>query len=277
MDPPRPHMMGDSPALAAMTANQSIMGPPTPLSPSLPVAMTPVMEPIPQLPITPPSSDIGEEDPRSEAFLASAVHVLSTEAAALSCLARLYQTDPSAREGFARAVNAIVASGRAGGKLVVCGVGKSGKIGEKLVATMNSLGVMSVFLHPVEALHGDLGVIRKADAVLLITFSGRTSELSSIMPQLPRATPLIAMTSHAMPSASPVFGRRPDTIFLPTPIHEAEEVSFGVAAPTTSTTVTMALGDALAITVSSSLHAQEGRSARDVFRENHPGGAIGMR
>ena len=118
-----------------------------------------VSERIPQSPITPPSTDT---DPQDDAALASAVHVLSTEATALSCLARLYQTDPEARTGFVDAVAAICKSCSHGGKLVVSGVGKSGKIGEKLVSTLNSLGVLSVFLHPVEALHGDLGVIRQA-------------------------------------------------------------------------------------------------------------------
>lgn len=129
----------------------------TPLSPSLPTSMPPLRERIPQLPITPPLTDL---DPESDLVLATAVHVLSTEATALSCLSRLYQTDPVARRGFATSVECISRSALQGGKLVVTGVGKSGKIGEKLVSTMNSLGISSVFLHPVEALHGDLGLLR---------------------------------------------------------------------------------------------------------------------
>ena len=70
---------------------------------------------------------------------------------------------------------------------------------------------------------------------------------------------------------------RPDVIILPTPIHESEETSFGVAAPTTSTTVTIALGDALAIAVASKIYARDGKSPREIFQANHPGGAIGMR
>jgi hypothetical protein len=129
----------------------------TPLSPSMPTSMPPVPESIPTLPITPPST---EDEPENEAALATAVHVLSTEATALSCLSRLYQTDPIARGGFVKSVDSIARSIGSGGKLVVVGIGKSGKIGEKVVATMNSLGILSAFLHPVEALHGDLGVIR---------------------------------------------------------------------------------------------------------------------
>ena len=109
------------------------------------------------LPITPPTT---ESDPQSDRILHYATHVLSTEATALSHLSRLYATDPVARVGFVQAVEGIVDSQRRGGKFVVIGVGKSGKIGDKLVATMNSLGVFSCFLNPVEALHGDLGILR---------------------------------------------------------------------------------------------------------------------
>lgn len=90
----------------------------------------------------------------------SAIHVMSTERAALAHLERLYQTDTLAQHELARAVEQISWSVREGGKLVVCGVGKSGKIGRKIEATMNSLGIYSAFLHPTEALHGDLGMIR---------------------------------------------------------------------------------------------------------------------
>jgi D-arabinose 5-phosphate isomerase GutQ len=85
---------------------------------------------------------------------------MSTERAALSHLERLYQTDARAQQELARAVDQIARSVRDGGKLVVCGVGKSGKIGRKIEATMNSLGIYSAFLHPTEALHGDLGMVR---------------------------------------------------------------------------------------------------------------------
>lgn len=76
-------------------------------------------------------------------------------------LEQLYQTDSLAQENLVRAVNQIVRSVQDGGKLVLCGVGKSGKIARKIEATMNSLGIFSIFLHPSEALHGDLGVIRE--------------------------------------------------------------------------------------------------------------------
>jgi len=113
-------------------------------------------------PITPPPTDDDTDlDPRAERTLSTATHVLSTEATALSCLSRLYATDPLCRSEFLKAVEAIVDSQEKGGKIIVIGVGKSGKIGDKLVATMVSLGLMTIFLNPVEALHGDLGIVRK--------------------------------------------------------------------------------------------------------------------
>jgi D-arabinose 5-phosphate isomerase GutQ len=97
---------------------------------------------------------------KDAASVTTAVHVISTERAALAHLERLYQTDQLAQEHLSRAVDQIAGTIRNGGKLVCCGVGKSGKIAQKLEATMNSLGIYSTFLHPTEALHGDLGMIR---------------------------------------------------------------------------------------------------------------------
>ncbi|KAF8245320.1 SIS domain-containing protein [Wilcoxina mikolae CBS 423.85] len=227
-------------------------------------------------PITPPTTD--DVDPRAEKTLLTATHVLSTEAAALSCLSRLYATDPLCRDGFLRAVDAIVDSQEKNGKIIVIGVGKSGKIGDKLVATMNSLGLMTIFLNPVEALHGDLGVVRKNDLLLLITFSGKTPELLQLLPHLPAQLPLIVLTSHTSYHTLPLIGDRDNAILLPAPIPESEVASFGIAAPTTSTTVAMALGDALALSAADRLHdgADGGMGPREVFRKNHPGGAIGL-
>jgi D-arabinose 5-phosphate isomerase GutQ len=92
--------------------------------------------------------------------LSTALHVIATERDALSHLESLYRSDAQAQRDLERAVHQLVQTIKQGGKLVICGVGKSGKIGRKLEATMNSVGIHSVFLHPTEALHGDLGVIR---------------------------------------------------------------------------------------------------------------------
>jgi hypothetical protein len=109
----------------------------------------------------------------------------------------------------------------------------------------------------------------------MISYSGTTSELLSLLPHISEEIPLIAMTSHAHPSACPLIANRENTLLLPAPIHESEKTSFGIAAPTTSTTVALALGDALALSVADKLHAADGKTSADVFRVNHPGGAIG--
>ncbi|OCL03687.1 SIS domain-containing protein [Glonium stellatum] len=223
------------------------------------------------LPLTPPLSI---DDPDAVRTLDRAVHVLSTEAAALSHVAMLYQTDPIARDGLLRAVDCITRVNEIGGRLIICGVGKSGLVGMKIVATMKSLGLGSSFLHASEAMHGDLGDVRKHDALMFITYSGRTPELLHLLPHIPESVSVLALTSHKVVSDCLLLAGRPDAILLPAPIHEPEEESFGVCAPTTSTTVAMAVGDMLAITVADCVHQER---ARQVFRKNHPGGAIGAR
>lgn len=113
----------------------------------------------PAWPLTPPNSS-DPKAPKDVSSVVTAIHVISTERAALAHLEHIYQTDARAQHDLARAVDQIARSVREGGKLVVCGVGKSGKVGRKIEATMNSLGVYSAFLHPTEALHGDLGLVR---------------------------------------------------------------------------------------------------------------------
>ena len=109
------------------------------------------------LPLTPPLS---LNDPDGAQRLDRAVNVLSTAATALSQVTILYQNSPTARDGLLKAVECITSVHSAGGKLILCGVGKSGLVAKKLVATMKSLGIGSSFLHPSEALHGDLGDVR---------------------------------------------------------------------------------------------------------------------
>jgi hypothetical protein len=111
------------------------------------------------VPITPPASP-DEQLSQETAPLSRAVHVLTTEAAALAFVARLYQTNADARGALAAAVDAVVSSQQGKGKLIVCGIGKSAYVGMKLVATLKSLGVACSFLHAAEAIHGDLGDVR---------------------------------------------------------------------------------------------------------------------
>ena len=118
-------------------------------------------------PFSPPLSDCSSPRlapstvPDGTHLLSRAVNVLSTAATALSQVSILYETDPEAREGLLRAVECVTRVNEAGGKLIICGVGKSGLVGQKMVATMKSLGIGSSFMHAAEAIHGDLGDIRK--------------------------------------------------------------------------------------------------------------------
>ena len=116
------------------------------------------------------------------------------------------------------------------------------------------------------------------DTILLISFSGRSPKLLSLLPHIPATVPIIALTSHIHPSACPLLALHGPSgmgILLPAPIHEDEDASFGVSAPTSSTTVALSLGDALAIATARKLHTTPGKGPAEVFRGFHPGGAIG--
>lgn len=246
----------------------SAIPPPSPPTPSLPTPEEAECEPIDPLSL---DQELWAERETKNQRLIDGLHVLNTEALALRSLTRLYETDTLARESFSRSVEVIVRQKATGGKLVVIGVGKSGHIGQKLVATFKSLAIHAVFLHPTEALHGDLGIIGPNDTLMFITFSGKTQELLLMLPHLDKSLPVILLTAHTTYETCDFFQYRSDAILLPAPIIEAEKVSFGVSAPTTSTTMALAMGDALAIAVSKELH----NSVAAVFAKNHPGGAIG--
>ncbi len=152
------------------------------------------------------------------------------------------------------------------GKLIVTGVGKSGLVGSKIAATFASTGTSSFFLHPTEAMHGDLGMISKGDTVLAISFSGESEELVRIIPHIKRFDiPLIAMAR----SQDSTLGKNSDA-FLSIDVKK-EACPLGVA-PTSSTTLTMALGDALAVC----LMKKRGFKKED-FASFHPGGSLGKK
>ncbi|KAJ0385853.1 hypothetical protein COL922a_005558 [Colletotrichum nupharicola] len=249
------------------------MPPPSPPSPPVSPPEDEFLEELEELSLGSPDEmlETEENSVTVQDRLHAATHVLKTEAAALRSVAALYETDPVARDGFNRTVAAITRHKGEKGKLVITGVGKSGHIANKLVATFNSLSIASVFLNPIDALHGDLGIVQKHDILMFITFSGKTSELFNLLPHLDKPSSLIILTGHTRPDTCELIKLRPDTILLPAPIHESETASFGVSAPTTSTTVALAVGDALAIAAGQELHP----SMSQVFSKNHPGGAIG--
>lgn len=152
------------------------------------------------------------------------------------------------------------------GKCIITGVGKSGLIGAKIAATLASTGTPSFFIHPTEALHGDLGMIGPQDSVLAISYSGESEELIKILPHIKRFDiPLIAMAGKD-DSTLAKYG----DVFLSIQV-EKEACPLG-AAPTSSTTLTLALGDALAV----ALMKKRNFKAED-FASFHPGGSLGKR
>lgn len=180
----------------------------------------------------------------------------------LECAGRIESAD----SGIRRAISLMQSSLESGGKVVVSGLGKSGKIAQKLVATFCSTGTLAVYLHPTEALHGDLGVLRAGDVVLAISHTGNTDELIRILPSLKSLRiPLIGIGGNprsklAENSEVWIDGSVP-----------SEACPYNLA-PTTSTTVALAIGDALAITL------MQLRNFRpESFAQNHPGGGLGKR
>ena len=162
---------------------------------------------------------------------------------------------------FAAAVDAL---SNATGRVIVTGMGKSGHIARKMAATLASTGTPAQYVHPGEASHGDLGMITADDVILALSWSGETAELSSIISHAKRfAIPLVAMTAEAKSA----LGTAADIALV---LPRAEEACPNKLAPTTSTTMQLALGDALAM----ALLEQKGFSARD-FSVFHPGGKLG--
>ncbi len=165
---------------------------------------------------------------------------------------------------FSTAIEWILATVKNGGKVVVTGVGKNFHIGQKMVATFNSTGTPAALLHPIEAMHGDFGLVGDKDIVLALSYSGGSDELIALLPALKRrGLKIIGMTGDA---GSPL-GKQSDLI-LPITV-DKEACPFGMA-PTASTTVTLALGDALAIVL---LEARGFK--KEDYAKLHPGGAIG--
>ena len=164
---------------------------------------------------------------------------------------------------FEKAVDVIL---KCKGKLIITGVGKSGLIGAKMAATFASTGTPSFFLHPTEALHGDLGMIDKNDVVIGISYSGESEELSSILPHIKRfGAPLIGMTRDR----ESTLGSYSDMVIELNVTKEACPID---TAPTSSTTLTLALGDALAVCL---MRARDFKKSD--FASFHPGGALGKK
>ena len=191
----------------------------------------------------------------SAEILESAHHTLDLESDSLKLLSN------SVDDSFVQAVNAI---NQTKGRVIVTGMGKSGHVGRKIAASLASLGTTAYFVHPGEASHGDLGMIEPEDIVIALSNSGEAPELSDIIAFCRRfGIKLIGMTGRRDSS----LGRQSDIVLCLPPIHEA--CPFDMA-PTTSTTLMMALGDALAIALLK-LH----NFSKDQYKLRHPGGKLG--
>ena len=183
--------------------------------------------------------------------------VLALEAEAIQAAARGLGTT------FARAVELLAA---AHGRVIVSGVGKSGLIARKIAATFTSTGTPATFLHPVDSLHGDLGIVGRDDVAVLLSKSGESDEMFGLVGQLKRlGVPIIALTGDADSLLA-----RTATVVLEAGVRE--EACPETLAPTASTTVALALGDALAVTL---LEVKGFR--REDFASLHPAGALGRR
>ncbi|MCZ8098247.1 MAG: KpsF/GutQ family sugar-phosphate isomerase [Burkholderiales bacterium] len=197
--------------------------------------------------------------PAQDPSIASALRTIETETAGLAALGDALRDGLG--EPFARAVLVIAA---ATGRVIVTGMGKSGHVGRKIAATLASTGTPAHFVHPGEASHGDLGMIQTDDVILALSWSGETAELIDIVGYSRRfGVKLVGMTS----SPESALGRQADVALI---LPKATEACPNGLAPTTSTTMQLALGDALAV----ALLEARGFGAKD-FLVFHPGGKLG--
>jgi arabinose-5-phosphate isomerase len=196
---------------------------------------------------------------RDDALIASVLRTLKVEAGGLGALSAAIGTD--LRQALIRAVAMIKA---ARGRVIVSGMGKSGHIGNKIAATLSSTGTPAFFVHPAEASHGDLGMITSDDVIIAISWSGETAELKNLINYSRRfRIGLIAITAEA----ASTLGKAANIALVLPPAREACPHNL---APTTSSLMQLALGDALAI----ALLESRGFTALD-FRDLHPGGRLG--
>lgn len=205
------------------------------------------------------------EAPSPAAAVVSALRSVATERRGLSAIEAALAAGGPGSLGFAVA-EAIDLLSRLEGRLIVSGMGKSGHIARKIAATFASTGTPANFVHPAEASHGDLGMVRRGDAVLAVSWSGETVELADLITYAKRfRIPLLAITAN--PDSA--LGRQADLCLC---LPASEEACPNGLAPTTSTTMQLVLGDALAV----ALLEARGFSAHD-FKVYHPGGRLGSR
>jgi arabinose-5-phosphate isomerase len=199
---------------------------------------------------------------KNEQNCLSPAELVRTEAAALEALAK--RLDGAMAADFDRAVELVVRCGEGKGRVVVTGMGKSGVIAQKIAATLSSTGSPALFLHPAEAVHGDLGVLMPGDVVIALSASGETEEILRLLATLKRKGDALVSFCCSLQST---LAQASDVVLDCSVEREACGLNL---APTASTTAMLALGDALAVAVS----LKKGFKAED-FAELHPGGKLG--
>ncbi len=173
-------------------------------------------------------------------------------------------------EAFDRAVEVVLERVTAGGRVIVCGIGKSGQIGRKISSTLVSTGVHSRFLHPAEGFHGDIGMVTSRDVVLAVSNSGRAQEVMDLIPVIKElGAYVVAITSSP---ANPL-ARAADLVLSFGDVREADPLAL---VPTVSAAVTLALGDALTVALMEA-RLERGEFDPDAYRVFHAGGAIGKK
>ncbi len=207
----------------------------------------------------PPKPQPNPESQTPSKTVETACNTVRLEAYGLSQLAEALRGDLGER--FERAIEIIE---KADGRIIICGMGKSGHIGRKIASTLASTGTPSVYLHPGEASHGDLGMVTEDDVIIVLSWSGETVELNDVVTYAARfAIPLVSITSVVQSTLA-----KASTVALCLP--KCDEACPNGLAPTTSTTMQLAIGDALATT----LLDRRGFTAHD-FKTLHPGGKLG--
>lgn len=205
--------------------------------------------------------------------LESVLRTLLSQSQAMKIMAEQYRESTFAREQMAISLLILHQCVKEQGKIVMCGVGKSHKVANKLVATMNSLSIQAVLLHPSEALHGDLGIVRDGDVLIFITASGNTPELLQLLPHVPLSVPVVLITCNKTSKLS-CHPQVKSLMYAELPAHLSEDFIHGIPAPTVSTTLSLALADAAILALSELIEADVHKRRKE-FSMKHPGGSIG--
>lgn len=201
--------------------------------------------------------------------------ILQNQTSAIHHLVNQYKHSTFSQNQLKKSLNILNTTLLKNGKIVISGIGKSHKIASKTVATMNSLGMHSALLHPSEALHGDLGILRKEnnDCLIFISSSGKSPELLQLLPHISMDVPIILLTNKKKSQLS-LHPQIKSLLYAELPPQLTEEHIYGLTAPTISTTLCLTLADAVSIALAE-LYVADLSERKRIFGERHPGGAIG--